>query len=275
MRNPARKALYCFLILLAAAALIRFGALRLDRVEGDWPGTGALALGFALVAFPLYTLVEALLAMRGRALLLAGQGVIARWQVQPAEWERFRGLDSSRASEDPALGNALWIQKRAPAQPVEVIVGAGSALIDGSYHRLKPGGLPDLRGVSWLEGPPACLEFALRYPRSRYGPPVPATLRIPVPASARSEARRVFDHFEAITRPGPGIAPRKIARAYGICGFLLLGTIAVSGLGYALVPGVPGGNLELTFLGLLIGASILASLAAIFVLATILLTPRR
>jgi hypothetical protein len=48
MRNPARKALYCFLALLVSAALIRYGALRLERIEEDLRGAGAVALGLAI-----------------------------------------------------------------------------------------------------------------------------------------------------------------------------------------------------------------------------------
>lgn len=274
MRNPDRKALYCFLALLASAGLIWFGAVRLERLREDWPGVGAVILGFAIAPFALVTLIQALFAVRGRALLLAGRGVIARWQLPPAEWQRFRALDSRRAAEDFSLGNDLWIRKRTPPDPVEVIVGVKSALVDGSYHPLNPRGLPELRGVSWLEGPPTCLEFALRYPRGRYGGTVPMTLRIPVSASARAAAMRVFAHFEAITRRRPAIALRNVAMTYRVCAFLLIGAIVVGAGGYALAPAVPGGALQLTLLGLLIGASVLAVFAAILILATFLLDRR-
>lgn len=264
MRNPARKALYCLLALLVGAGLIVLGAVRLERFEEDRLGVGALMLGFAIVPFPLYILIEALLAVRGRALLLLGEGVIARWQVHPADWEGFRGLDSRRASEEASLGNDLWVRRAAPAAPVEVIVGEKSMLVDGSYHMLRPGGLPELREVRWLEGPPTCLEFALRYPRSRYGPPVPSTVRIPVPASARGEAGRVLAHYRQRLRP----ATRAPSRARRIGAILALAAAAGAG-GHALARAWLDGN-PLVAPGLMIGGIVLAVFAALFALASLI-----
>ncbi len=268
MRNPARKALYCLLLVLASAALIAFGAWREQSLDEDWTAVGPILLGFALLPFPLYILVEALFAVRGRAQLLAGIGVIARWRVSPAEWQGFRGLDSRRAGQDFSLGNELWVRKSAPAEPVEVIVGAGSALVDGSCHSLKPGGLPDLRGLRWIEGPPACLEFALRYPRSRHSPPVDTTLRIPVPASARSEAVRVLTHYQQSLRP----AARAPSRARRIGAMLALAAATGAG-GYALVRAWLDGN-PLVVPGLMIGGIILAVFAALVALSAFLPTRR-
>jgi hypothetical protein len=274
MRNPARKTLYCLIALLLSAALIWFGAVRLERLKEDWPGVGAAVLGFAIAPFALVTLIQALFAIRGRALLLLGRGVIARWQVQPTEWQRFRGLDSRRAAEDFSLGNDLWIRKRTPAEPVEIIIGVKSALVDGSYHSLNPRGLPELLGVGWLEGPPACLEFALRYPRGRYGGTVPMTLRIPVPASARAEALRVFDHFAGIIRRRPGLALRNPPRTYRVCLFLLFAAAAVGAICYAIALSLPDGSGAVVLLGLIVAAAVVAVFAAILALATFLLTPR-
>src|SRR5688572_24986064 len=115
MRNPARKALYCLLALLAGAALIRFGALRMERNGEDVTAVAAIALGFTLAPFGFIFLIQALFAMRGRALLLAGYRVIARWQVYPAEWERFRGVDARRSADPDSSVNDLWIRKAPPS----------------------------------------------------------------------------------------------------------------------------------------------------------------
>lgn len=275
MRNPARKAFYCFLLVAASVGLIWWGIEPGQDLGDDWTEFAPVLLGLGLLPFPSYILVEALFAIRGRARLVAGIGVIARWQAAPAEWERFRGLDSRRSAQGPSRVNALWIRSRAPAEPVEVIVGERSALVDGSYHPLNPRGLPELVGVDWIEGPPACLQFELRYPRGRYGGRVTTTLRIPVPAGARGEAAKAFAHFQSLIRPRPGSAQRSLERAYSICAFLLVAAITFGGIGYASAPDVPGDSLRLTFLGLLIGASVLALIAALFVVAAILLAPRR
>jgi hypothetical protein len=168
----------------------------------------------------------------------------------------------------------MWIRKAAPFGPVEVIVGARSAMIDGSYHSLRPGGLPELRGVSWIEGPPTCLEFRLLYPPGRYGSPVPTALRIPVPASARAAAVQVFDHFERLTRRSPGLALRNPPRTYRVCAALFLGAVVASGIAYAFFGTLPEDAGQLVLMSLLIVAAVLAAFAATIALATFLLTRR-
>ncbi|HYJ83908.1 MAG TPA: hypothetical protein VEW26_13835 [Allosphingosinicella sp.] len=275
MRNPGRKALYCLTALIAGVALIRFGALRLERLGEDWRSVAAIGLGFVLAPFGLVFLIQALFAIRGRALLLAGHRVIARWHVHPSEWERFRKLDGRRAADHASLGNDLWIRRATPDEGVEVIVGETSLLVDGSYHVLRPGGLPELRSVSWLDGPPACLEFALRYPRGRYGGTMPMTLRIPVPPAARADALRVLAHFEQRLRRRQALALRNPRRTYLICAFLLAASGIAGAAGYGLASARPGLLDPLVPLSLLIGAVILGAFAAVLLLATLLLTPRK
>ncbi|HYW14616.1 MAG TPA: hypothetical protein VE891_00490 [Allosphingosinicella sp.] len=275
MRNPARKALYALLALIVSAVLIRFGIERYETAGEGWGSTGPILLGLAVLPFPLWILIQASFAVRGQAKLLAGIGVIARWQAYPSEWEQFRKLDSRRAGEDFSLGNELWIRRTAPTEPVEVIVGEKSALVDGSYHSLNPRGLPELRGVSWIEGPPTCLEFRLLYPRGRYGGTVPTSLRIPVPASARAAAVQVFDHFERLTRRSPGLALRNPSRTYRICAALFLGAAVAGGIGYALFGTLSEDTGQLVLMSLLIVAAVLATFTAIIALSTFLLTRRQ
>ncbi|HYI39439.1 MAG TPA: hypothetical protein VE053_03885 [Allosphingosinicella sp.] len=274
MRNPARKALYCLLALVAAAAMIRLGFGREQSIGEHWTAIVPICIGLGIAPFAFVFLIQALFAIRGRAKLLRGEGVIARWQVFPGEWEQFRGLDSRRSDGRPGLGNDLWIRRQGAVEPVEVIVGRKSALVDGSYHSLNPRGLPELRGVAWLEGPPTCLEFSLLYPRSRYGGPVPTTLRIPVPPGARPDARRVVAHFEPLTRRHPPLALRDPPRTYWICVVLVFAGAAAGGIGYALAGGSQEGSASLVPLSLVIGGVICAVFASILALATWLLTRR-
>lgn len=274
MRNPGRKALYCLLATLAGAALIWFGASRYERVGPDWISYAPILVGFTLAPFGFVFLIQALLAMRGQALLLAGHRVIARWHVYPAEWEQFRKLDGRRSADHPSLANDLWVRKATPSDGVEVIVGETSLLVDRSYHGLRPGGLPELLGIGWLEGPPACLEFALRYPRGRYGGTLPMTLRVPVPAAARADARRVVAWFEPRLRRKPALALRSPRRTYWICAIMLAAAALAGPAGYALAAARPDGQDPLLAMSLLIGAVILAIFAALLALATFLLTWR-
>lgn len=274
MRDPARKALYCLIAVLAGAALIGFGAFRHQRIGEDWASIVPIFLGLAFAPIGFVFLIQALLAARGQARLLAGHGLIARWHVTPGEWEQFRKLDSRRAADHPALVNDLWIRKASPVGGVEVIAGETSLLVDRSYHVLRPGGLPELRSVGWLDGPPFCLEFGLLYPRGRYGGTLPLTLRIPVPPGALGLARRVVDHFEPRLRRKPGLALRNPRRTYRVCAILLIAAILLAAAGDALARARPDGADPLVPLLLLIGGAGLGAFALLLALATYLLTRR-
>lgn len=219
MRNPTRKALYFLALVTLGGLLMGFGAWRHGIVGEGWTSTGSLVVGLPAVLFGLLFLVQALFHIRGRSKLLAGKDVLARWHVGPADWDRFRAFDAARTASDTyRLVNELWIRKRTPAGGVDVIVGERSLLVDGSYHVLRPRGIPELRGIRWLtpaDGSSACLEFPLVYP-SKSGT-VHVALRIPVPAAARGEARRVHDWFEPRVRRKPALALRSPRRTYLIC----------------------------------------------------------
>ncbi|MEA3052467.1 MAG: hypothetical protein QOG72_1370 [Sphingomonadales bacterium] len=272
MRNPARKALYHLLALVAGSALIWFGILREQRIGEDWSSIGPAFLGLSVAPFALVFLIQALFATRGQARLRAGHREIARWHVYPGEWEQFRKLDARRAAEDSSLVNDLWIRKAIPSQGIEVIAGETSLLVDGSYHVLRPGGLPEVREVRWLDGPPTCLEFALVYPRSRYGGTVPTTLRVPVPSGSRGAAQRVVDHFRPRLIRKPALALRNPPRTYRICAWLLAAAAAMAATGYAWARGLPDGSSPLVPLALLIAGLGLATFAAILAAAVWLVT---
>jgi hypothetical protein len=272
MRNPARKALYALLALLAGAGLVWFGTAREQRIGEAWTSIAPTVVGLAMVPFAFVFVIQALFAARGKARLRAGHRVIARWHVYPGEWESFRALDRRRSAADSSLVNDLRIRKAAPAEPVEVIVGETSALVDGSYHVLRPRGLPELREVRWLDGPPTCLEFALVYPRSRYGGTVPTALRIPVPAGARGAARRIVDHFRPRLVRKPALALRNPPKTYRICGLLFAAGTAMAAAGYQWARVLADGADPLAAVTLLIVGIGLAAFAAFLALAVWLVT---
>lgn len=219
MRNPGRKALYALAAISVGGLLVLVGSQRREAVGETWSAIVPEVVGATAVFLSALFLVRALLHMRGRALLLAGRDVLARWHVAPADWDRFRAFDKARMAVAPyRLVNELWIAKRTPSQGVDIIVGNRSLLVDGSYHVLRPRGLPELRGLRWLspsDGAPACLEFAIAYP-TRTGTN-PLAVRIPVPTAARAEAQRVYDWFEPRLRRKPTLALRSPRRTYWTC----------------------------------------------------------
>lgn len=237
MRNPARKALFCAAIIAIGALLVWFGAHEHGRAAESGLAIASIALGIPAVAFGLIFLVQALLLARGRSKLLAGNDVLARWHVAPADWDRFRAFDSARAASEPfQLANDLWIRKTTPPQGVDVIIGKNSLIVDDSYHVLRPYGLPELRAINRLVATgnaPECLEFRLAYPTrsgSRY-----TTLRIPVPSLARGESLRVYDWFEPRLRRKPALALRNTGRTYRICLVFGIGCLAAFAIGWMLV----------------------------------------
>jgi hypothetical protein len=146
--------------------------------------------------------IWAFMAAVGHARLCAGKGLIARWHITAEEWDRFRAFDAIRATQDLSLRNDLRIRKLTPPAGVDVLVGRRQLIVDGSYHSLRRLGNPSLRSVYWLPAPadPECLEFALEYARSRGGI-LNLSLRLPVPAHARPDGVRVFEHYNAIAPP--------------------------------------------------------------------------
>lgn len=270
MRNPAGKIFVYSALLAAGVLLVYLGATRWDGSGESWFGFVVMLAGLLLVPFGAVYLVMALLHTRGRSKLVAGRGLIARWHVSAGEWERFVRFDRIRARSAPGLHNDLQL-KGPQERGVDILVGRTSALVGDSYHVLRRGGLPGLAALYWLPPPaePECLEFHVRYAK-RYGPGTPMTLRLPVPASARGEGIKVYEHFEPLLRPKPSLAVRRprlvIAIALAVA---LIGAIAAAwGLtaaragerldAAAMVAGVVGAVAALPALGLALAAFVLS-----------------
>lgn len=233
MRNPHRKILVYLMLSIVAVAMTTYGFRAEQRLGEDWTTTGVALVGFTLAPFGFVFLVNALLFARGRAKLLAGRDVLARWHVTADEWERFRVVDRIRGEQDPAFFNDLPIFKGRQDRGIDVIIGKHSALVGDSYHVLRKGGLPGLTAIYWLPAPadPECLEFHIVYPRYR-STALRLAFRIPFPASARKDARRVYDHFEPPLRPRLALAFRNPKLTIKICLGLTLGFGAAAAWGF-------------------------------------------
>ncbi|MBX3503628.1 MAG: hypothetical protein KF889_29655 [Alphaproteobacteria bacterium] len=240
-----RRAWYWLAFGLVGGGVALAAALGGERI-GDGLDVAIATVAATCAALGLSVALVALLAARGQDRLLAGRGVIARWQVTPAEWDRFRAFDASRATQHPALINDLPMRGGTPGRAVEVIVGRAELLVDGTYHTLRPRGLPELRAVGWLAAPadPECLEFALLYPGDRFGTARRRSLRVPVAPSAREDGVRVYHHFRAlIPVRRPGLAYRRPGLVIGGGLGLVLACLAASGVGWLLDARGVGGEL--------------------------------
>lgn len=241
MRNPLGKALWSFGFLVLGAGLIlyAFGG----HVDRSAPATDAVMAPFvaglviSLVSLPifLWTLSSAI----GYARLMSGKGLLARWHVTAGDWDRFRAFDKIRAAEHSWLQNDMHIREQTPPQGVDVIVGRGSIIVDGSYHGITGLGAGG-REVNWLNAPvdPECIEFPKSYPRGKGGT-LELTLRVPVPASARAEGVRVFEHYHPKENPilNPTPARLRLDGVVSLVGGLFI--VVLMGAMLALLLGAP------------------------------------
>jgi len=232
MRKPILY-LYRWLGLLAVGALV--WALG-NAVDGA-PRTVLVIVGATLSACAPFFIVRAALASVGYARLSGGRGVVARWRVSPGEWEAFRHFDAQRSRQATTLINDFRIRPEAAGDGVDVIVGKRQLIVDGSYHVLRTGGVPEMREVRWLGQPPGleCLEFKIAYGR-RSGGSLILALRLPVSAAARAEARRTYDHFQALRAkvPSEGLAYRKRKLVVGGGLAVMLLALVASGVGWGM-----------------------------------------
>jgi hypothetical protein len=194
MRNPLSKAYWSIGFAVLGAVMVVFAATRYEQI-GSTVGTIIGVIGLTMAMIFLFTFLWALLSAFGFARLMSGKGVIARWHLTAAEWDRFRAFDELRSAEQLYLRNDVRIRKETPPGGLDVIVGEGSIIVDDSYHRIAGKSL-DRRQINWVNAPvdPECIEFPKSYPRSKGGS-VDLTVRVPVPASAREAGVRVFEHY--------------------------------------------------------------------------------
>jgi len=237
MRNPLSKALWSICLVVLGAGLVLLCSVFYDQI-GKTIATIVGIVGMTVAMICLFTFLWALFSAIGYARLMSGKGLIARWHVTAGEWDRFRVFDKIRAAEHAWLRNDMHIRDQTPPLGVHVIVGRGNIIVDGSYHSIT--GL-DFQGreINWLNAPadPECIEFPKTY--SRRGGADYYTLRVPVPASARAEGVRVFEHYHPKENPVLNPTPARLRRDDVVTLVLSLFVVVVCGALLALILGAP------------------------------------
>ena len=152
------------------------------------------------------------LDMRAHERLLRGEGLIARWRIDPLAWQAFLGLNRQASAEQGALANQLTLVKEAPPEGIEIIVAQDGVLVGGDFQPVPFRGTPRVENASRLRNDQsACIELNLFYPAVRYTP-TRLALRFPIPVGAEDLAAKLVAHYQAselATRGKPGIAFRK------------------------------------------------------------------
>ncbi|MEQ1775946.1 MAG: hypothetical protein ABL891_19385 [Burkholderiales bacterium] len=237
MRNPLSKALWSICLAVLGVGLVLLANV-LHGQAGKTIPTIIGIVGMALAVICLFMFLWALFSAIGYARLKSGNGLITRWHVTAGDWDRFRAFDKIRTAEHSWLRNDMHIREQTPPQGVDVIVGRGNIIVDGSYHSIT--GL-DFQGreINWLNAPadPECIEFPKTY--SRRGGADYYTLRVPVPASARAEGVRVFEHYHPKANPVLNPTPARLRRDGVVTLVLSLFVVVVCGALLALVLGAP------------------------------------
>jgi hypothetical protein len=237
MRNPLSKALWSICLAVLGVGLVLLANVLYGQA-GKTIATILGIVGMTLAVICLFTFLWALFSAIGYTRLKSGKGLIARWHVTAGDWDRFRAFDKIRTAEHAWLRNDMHIREQTPPQGVDVIVGRGNIIVDGSYHSIT--GL-DFKGreINWLNAPadPECIEFPRTY--SRRGGADYYTLRVPVPASARAEGVRVFEHYHPKENPVLTPTPARLRRDGVVTLVLSLFVVVVCGALLALILGAP------------------------------------
>ncbi len=193
MRNPARKLGYA-LIALGTGALLFWIAIseRLGPEESALT-MAAGVIGFTLLLASAYFVPVSLLAARGRARLLSGTDVVARWSVGAADWERYCASIPRWSRFKP--------RRRDDATGVEVVAGKRSVLIDDCYFRLDPGKRTGMLNAEWgARTSPACIVVTIgvvsRVASTGSYSTKRSRLLLPVPASAMEAGDRALRHYQ-------------------------------------------------------------------------------
>jgi hypothetical protein len=201
LRNPARNAILCGLLIAIGGALIWMGVADMRRF--DRSGSPLLMLGlFPALLAPIgfvhfFTKIRVFRDMR------SGRTAIARWTVPVDEFARFREQEA-RVPSGSILVNFYRLPRKVSSQGVEVVFSDTGVLIDGSYFPLSIHGGRRLQSVRYVDAPPT-IEFktALKTLARTSSATVNSTrslqaLRLPVASDAIGEAYAVVQRYQSI-----------------------------------------------------------------------------
>jgi len=186
MRNPGRVRNLALVAGVLGALSVGVPFVAADRAgQGAWVLLGGTAAVLGLGAAAMLTMT-----MRRMRRLNGGEGVIARWQVDPATRTRFVADDRNAERATQKLNNAIRLEDK-PGRAVEVIVGDDCLQVGGDFHKVA---LAELKGAGLSGGRPSILELRFVTPGAQQ-PDTHYAFRFPVAFGAEAAARAVIEHY--------------------------------------------------------------------------------
>ncbi|HWA45810.1 MAG TPA: hypothetical protein VHA10_21500 [Hypericibacter adhaerens] len=171
---------------------------------------------------------------RAQDRLRRGEGVLARWRIDPLAWKDFLALNHQASAEQGALPNQLTPVKETPPEGIEIVVARDGVEVGGDFQHVPFRGTPRVESVYRLRNNrSAGIELILRYP-TKFGS-TRLALRYPLPAGDEELAARLLLHYQAseqATRGKPALVFRnpKLSRAVLLTILLLCAASFAGGL---------------------------------------------
>lgn len=203
-RNPGRSALACLAVAMGSAIMIWTGVRDMGAL-GHETGSTAFRVGGGLFLFILSVIfsLNFLWGYRIVENLRSGRTRFGGWTITPADYDRFRAIDSNFAKRGEI--NDYRPLKAMPADGIEVVFSRDGVLIGDRYFGLASTGLNHFDKAAIIRSDPPMLEFGmvtttatnfsvLRFFR------IHSVLRVPVAPDAAIQAEKVADHFRAVLR---------------------------------------------------------------------------
>ncbi len=168
--------------------------------------------------------------VRAKQALARGEDVIARWRVEPEDWQRFVATDPQWSSHANGRLNEFILPETPEPNGVEVIVGKAAVQIGESIHRVSLRSTPEITEARLHDGTPPVIELLLYHPAyaspSTVHPARYTALRFPVGQRALADAQHVVAHFRGdlggepdfFHGRGDGTNPDDLSKCYN-CGY--------------------------------------------------------
>jgi hypothetical protein len=188
---PAQSRNRAAILVTAAVIALLVGGAMPDMGRGFTLRFLFLMSGLVCVAFGGVWLYICWDAASRYARLKAGQGVITRWTIDPAHWERFRQQSKEWDKIKGVQPNSANLDQTPGASGIEIVVTRNSMLVGEEFYPFEE----NVR----VQGPTERMEFHYSLYR-RYGPQWPIALRIPLPPDGqhhRAQIGQVYNQAKA------------------------------------------------------------------------------